>query len=274
MIKRLPVSILLFVLISPPAFAQSDSIHPILASEFTLTGGIFFPNEEFKISVHGETPRADVDFNDAFKVSRSESTGAMNFRWRFGEKWSLAGQYWSVSDVGKATLEEDVEWRDVVLEQGTFAKGEVGVDIARIFFGRKFSTSPKHEFGAGLGAHWLKLSASVEGQVLTNLGDTEHYRDSVSSAAPLPNLGAWYTYAFSPRWAITAKADWLSVSFDEYSGSLLNAGAGIDWAIMEHFGVGLSYNYFKIDVDVKKSDWKGSTRNTQQGPFLYFNATW
>ena len=272
------VLILLALGASPSSalLAQDQPGNPLLTSDFLVSGGVFFPRKEFKLAVNGDdlAPDDPIDFGDAIGYKEDESTFALDLKWRFGEKWSVSGQYWQTSDNSSATLEEDVHWEDVVFEQGTFVNGGVGFKVARLFFGRTFSTSEHHEFGLGLGLHWLEVEASLSGQILTNVGDTELYRGSVSADAPLPNIGGWYTYAFSPKWAVYTRLDWLSASIGDYSGGLWNLGAGVNWAFSKHVGATLAYNYFNLNIDVKKNDWNGSADLSQYGPFLSLTANW
>lgn len=268
---------LVLLITSPSALlAQSQQGHPLLTSDFILSGGVFFPQKEFKLGVNGDDLRPDdpIDWGDSLGYREDESTFALDLKWRFGEKWSVSGQYWQTSDDTTATLEEDVSWEDVVFEKGTFVEGGVGLKVARLFFGRTFSTSEHHEFGLGLGLHWLELKAHLGGQILTDRGDTEYYRGSVSADAPLPNIGGWYTYAFSPKWAVYTRLDWLSASIGDYSGGLWNLGAGVNWAFSKHVGATLAYNYFNLNIDVKKNDWNGSADLSQHGPFLSLTANW
>ena len=253
---------------------EAENVHPLLGDRFYVAAAAFFPQKEFKVAVDGSIPGEEIDFGDAFKLKESETTGAFNFQWRFGEKWSVSGQYWGLSDSKSAVLEEDIHWEDVVLEEGTYAKASTKFSVTRVFFGRRFSASDMHEFGLGAGLHWLEVGASIEGQALSNVGDTEVYRGSVSAGAPLPNIGGWYTYAFNSKWAFTSRLDWLSASVGEYSGSLWNAGVGLHWAIFDHFGAAASYNYFKLDVDVDKSDWHGGFETSQYGPSIQLSAYW
>lgn len=251
--------------------------HPVLSGRFYLGAGAYFPDKNFKVRVAGRLEpelNRDIDFEEAFKIDNSETTGAGEFRWRFGEKWSVSGQYWTISDSSTAVLTEDIEWEDVVFEEGTFASAGVGLDVARLFFGRDFSSGPQHEFGVGAGFHWLEVEAYVAGQIKTSLGDSEAYRGAVDASAPLPNIGAWYTWAWSPKWALQTRLDWLSASVGDYSGSLWNAKVGINWAVFEHFGITASWNFFKLDVDVDKSDWRGSVEVSQNGPFIALTAYW
>jgi hypothetical protein len=266
---------LLLALFPINSIAQTEqSHHPKLADTFSVGVGVFFPDKNFKVRVDGRLPGDYVDFEEAFKIDDSETTGAFDFRWRFGEKWSVQGQYWSVSDSGTARLTEDYVWDDVVFKEGTFASADLGLDVARVFFGRTFSSSPRHEFGLGLGFHWLELEAGIEGQILTDQGDSEFYRGDVSSGAPLPNIGAWYMHSWSEQWAFLAQVDWLSATIGDYSGSLWNAQLGVNWAVFEHFGIGASWNFFQLDVDIDKSDWRGAAEVSQNGPFLSLTAYW
>jgi hypothetical protein len=254
--------------------AQSSGGHPLISERYLLAAGMYFPDKDFEVQVNGNSPGELIDFDERFKTGSSESTGAFTFRWRWGEKWELQGQYWTTSDSGSAVLEEDIRWEDAVLQAGSFVGAGAGVDIARVFVGRKFSSGPNHEFGAGLGLHWLQLEAYVEGQALTNLGDTEFYRGAAQADLPLPNIGAWYTYAWSPKWALISRVDWLSASVGDYSGGLWNAQVGVNWAVFRNFGITVSYNYFELDGDVKEDSWRGSVTVSQSGPFLALTASW
>jgi hypothetical protein len=215
------LSFVIFILLLPaPLIAQSDdTYHPILQDDWYLGAGAFFPDKSFTIRVDGTNPGDDIDFQEAFGVDDSETTGAAILRWRFGEKWSVQAQYWKVSDSASAVLDQDLEWEDVIFREGTGVKAGTGLDVTRVFFGRRLSTSSQHEFGLGLGLHWL------------------------------------------------------SASIGDYSGSLWDAQVGVNWAVTDHFGIGASWNYFNLDVNVKASDWRGSAEVTQSGPFVSLSAT-
>jgi len=262
-------------LFSSPVTAQTaEDYHPFLTDKFNLQLGIFWPSKDVTLQIDGSSPGEEIDIDEEFGLSNADVTGSLTFRWRFGEKWSLAGQYWSTDDTGSAILEEDLEWEDVIFKAGTFAKVGVKSKIARVFFGRTLHTGPRHEFGAGAGFHWMELDTFIEGEIIIDENTTGFHRASVDGAIPLPNIGAWYMYSWSPKWLVQVRADWLSASIGDYSGSLWNAQAGIHWQTFENLGVGLYYNNFYLDVDVDKSDWHGRVENTNRGPFLALTATW
>jgi hypothetical protein len=264
------------LVISAPLFAQNQNdVHPWLEDDFIVNLGGFLPNKDFKIRVDGAVPGREIDFDESVDVTNDDTTGSLWFRWKFGDKWSVAGQYFATDDSGEAVLADDVFWGDNMLQAGSNVGAGVNVDLARVFFGRTFfTTAPQHEFGLGAGLHWLQIEAFLEGEVFVNDQSTGFRRETVSADLPLPNIGAWYWYSLSPRWLLTSRLDWFSASIGDYSGSLWNASVGVNFQPWEHVGFGLSYQMFQVDVDIDKSDWHGNAELTYSGPFLSVDFNW
>lgn len=258
--------------------AQADEWerNPLLEDKFRLSLGAFFANVDSTLSIRGSGELADsgIDFEEEFGLNNDQSRLSGTFYWRFGEKWSVAFQYFDQKSSSTAVLDEDIEWEDFILESGSNVSAGTFNEVYRLFFGRKFSTGDKHEFGAGLGVHWMEIGAFVAGEFILNGNSTGVRRESVSAAAPLPNIGAWYYYAWNKRWAAHARVDWLSANIDEYSGNLVNSAVGINFQASRHIALGLDYNYFNLDVDVDSGTWIGSADLERSGPFLYVTFDW
>jgi hypothetical protein len=266
---------LIIFLISRSVLAQNSEptgYHPFLSDRFNLGIGGFWPDKSFEIRVDGSDPGEDIDFEKELRHDESESTPSINFRWRYSKNWSLWGQYWALDSQGGTILTEDLEWGDTVFEEGTFVNAGIETSIFRVFFGRSYlNDSPWHEFGLGAGFHWLDIESFIEAQAITT---TTYQRESVSAAFPLPNIGAWYQYSWSPKWVTEVSSDWLSASIGDYKGGLLNTQIGVNYQMSDIFGVTLSYNYFIFDIDVNKSDWRGQIETRQQGLRLALTASW
>jgi hypothetical protein len=268
---------LLLAMLSGAVMAQepdnSTGYHPFLTDKFHLGIGGFWPQKSLQIQVDGSDPAEEIDFEEDLGFDESESTTSLNFRWRYSKNWSLWGQYWAVDSEAGTILTEDIEWQDVIFKEGTFARSGSDVSITRVFFGRTVISKPRHEFGAGAGIHWIKLDAFIEGQIISG-STTEFRRESVKSSLPLPNIGAWYMYSWSPKWLVDARLDWLSASIGKYSGGLWHAQGGIHYQISRTFGVGFAYSNFILDLDVDESDWHGFIETRQNGPRLELTASW
>lgn len=275
--RRISAFSLALALGLPAIVAQADDsepLHPQLTDRFYASIGAFVLDKELRIGLNGRDANDLVDFSDRWRFGSSETSIAGEFRWQFGEKWSLSGQYFESSDEARATLDEDVYWGDYIFREGTFAAAGVGMTVARAFAGRNFSAGPRHEFGLGAGVHWIELEAFIEGEAFINDEASGVRRESADVSGPLPNLGAWFDYALSPRWLVRTQFDWLDVSFDKYSGGLINASAGIDYQATDHFGLSLAYQYFNLDVTVDDTDWRGAVEIQYSGPFFAATFNW
>ena len=79
---------------------QAD-VHPYFTDKFVLDLGVYFPERSLTISVDGPViPGSpdDIDFEADFGVKKSDELFALNFGWRFGEKWELQGQYFKANE--------------------------------------------------------------------------------------------------------------------------------------------------------------------------------
>ncbi len=251
---------------------DSEGLHPFLESGFSLDFGIFYPDRQLDLAVNGTVTgiNDEVHFDEGVRLDNADNTFAAELAWRYRGRWSIVGQYFKSTDSAMAVLEEDIEWGDVVFGAGSNSAVGSQFSLTRIFFGRQLNTSKFHDVGIGAGIHWLHIGAFIEGEILIN-GTPEGARRSVSVEAPLPNVGVWYKYSMSPRWALRTRLDLFSASIDEYDGLLMNVSFGVNYQAFEHFGIGLNYNYVELNVNIKKSDWRGNIRTTYDG--VYVNAS-
>ena len=271
MIKAAIVVCLLCFTAPQLALAEdTEDLHPYLESGFSLDLGVFFPDRHLDLSVNGSVGgiNDEIDFDKGLQLGSADSTFAAEMSWRFRGKWSLVGQFFKSSDSASVMLEEDVEWGDVVFGAGSNAAVGTKFSLTRIFFGRQLDASRRHDIGIGGGIHWLHIGSFIEGEILVN-GTPAAARRSVSVEAPLPNIGAWYKYSISPRWALRARLDLFSADIGDYDGLLANVSLGVNFQAFENFGIGLNYNYFELDVGIDKSGWRGNFETIYDGVYVY-----
>jgi opacity protein-like surface antigen len=277
--KTLILALLCLPLLASELAAQDSEYHPVLSDNFILSVGAFRSDNSFTISAQGNTvdlDGSDIDFGDSVGVDESSTLANVQLRWKFGKgrKWSLWGQYFANDASGQATLEEDVEWQDVVFRQGTFVEGGVEIEILRVFIGRSLFKNEQNDFGIGIGLHNLDLSAYIGGEVILDETASGYERVSASNSQPLPNIGAWYNFSPAKRWALHGRVDWISADIGDYDGTMWNFNAGVNFQAFKHLGLDLSYQYFDIDFNVNKSDWRGGVNMSYSGPVLSATINW
>jgi len=267
----------LFCVVGLPvcALAQSD-VHPYMKNGFIVQAGAFLPQLSLDVSVDGSLTgeHPPLDYEGAIGASSSDEIFAAELIWRFGEKWSLRTQYFSGGRTATKVLEEDVEWGDAVFQQGSFVSAGTDLDITRLFFARDFSKSPHHEFGIGLGLHYMGFDAFLTGDLIVNGELFSAETRAVSADAPLPNIGGWYAYSPSEKWVFDVRLDWLDATIGEYSGELINFAAGANYQLFKHVGLGVKYQTFSLKFDIDKTDWNGRLKLKYDGAYLYLSANW
>jgi len=262
---------------SHSAIADDEAgFHPYLTDKYFVDLGVFFPERKVELSVDGpiSSAQGDIDFETEFGLKKSEDLFALNFGWRFGEKWQFGLQYFESSGQRQKALDEDVEWGEFVFGAGTGVRAGLDFSLIRTVLARRFASADHHDFGIGIGFHWLEIGAFIEGNAILNGVQAGFRRESVTANAPLPNIGAWYLRSLSENWAFSARFDWLSADVGDYDGTLINASAGINYRIFEHVGLGLSYNLFQLDIGVDKNGWRGDVRTSYEGVFVHATAYW
>lgn len=253
---------------------ESVEVHPYLDSKVVFDAGVYFADSMFRIKVDGSLGVAGetFDFEEQLRTDMENDIANFEVLWRFGEKWSLRAQYLKWDDKGSRTLQEDVVWGDITFGAGTGIAAGTDLGITRLFFGRRFQSPDRHQFGAGFGVHQLDIGAFIAGQAIINDEPVGARRESAKTSGILPNLGGWYMYSMSPRWALTTRVDWLGAEVDKYDGHIINAAVGINFRVFEHVGVGINYNFLELDVDVDEDLWNGSLTSQSDGVFLHLSA--
>lgn len=272
--RNISAPLALSLLAFPAIGLSDDNVHPEISSRFNIDLGVFFPDRTARLGA-GVDVGADsgIDFSDQFGLEKHHETFALDFSWRFGEKWSVSAQYFETSGKAEAELGEDVDWNGILFTRGSTVKASTGFALYRALVGRSFGSDERTDFGIGIGLHWLELNAALEGNIFVN-NNVAFTREAVAAAAPLPNIGAWYRYSLSPRWAFRARADWFSAAVDEYDGTLVNWQVGVNYKLFPNAGLGLAYNAIDLDVGIDNRRWYGNADLSFDGPFAFVSIYW
>ena len=97
---------------------------------------MFFPSKDFRIGVDGSVAGTsnDFDFDKSTGLSKSDNVFALEFKWRFGTKWSARMQYFATDQTEKAVLEQDIQWGDQTTVAGSSVTTGASFDLdARVF---------------------------------------------------------------------------------------------------------------------------------------------
>jgi hypothetical protein len=255
---------------------QNEYAQQIIDAKYQLSVGLFLPERQFTIGVNGSAPadNQEIEFDEELKLKNRDQIFAAEALWNFERRWRLSVQYFHISESVSRTLENDIEWEDVVYEAGSSISAYTAFTLTRLFLGWEFLSEPHHTFGVGFGIQQMKIKASIEGFAIVDGGGSPFLSESVRTEAPMPSIGFWYNRVLGSRWAFAVRGDWLAVSINPYNGSIINTAAGFSYAFNKNFGAGLNYNYFELDAGIRDDNWRGHVDLRYHGPYISIDAFW
>lgn len=264
----------LALLFATDAFSQSR--HPIQDRKFWVDAGLFYPEQSVTLTIDSDILGENLPIDLEGDLDLSERSGLFDgeIGWRFSQNWSVSLQYFETERNASRTLEEEIEWEDVVYEIGIDVRAGTGASVTRLAFDWLAINNDRHQVKLALGAHILSVDAFIEGQARLDDDSTEFRREEADTTAPLPNIGLGYVYSPNDRWALYINADWFGADIDIYSGELIDTFAGLNFRITDHFGVGLEYRYLSLDGSIDEDDWSGRLESSYQGPAIYLSGYW
>lgn len=253
-----------------------NGVHPLQSDRFKFAFGGFF--SELDGDIYLDPANIDhefeVDLQDDLGVDDSQVLPAAGLIWRYSNNGRLQGEYFSVGQDTKHTLDASIEWGDLDFAVGAKVKSDFDMDIVRAFWGYSLFKDERKELGVGVGIHYLNIEVSLKGNATINSTPVLNAKRGIDNWAILPNVGAFGNYAFSPKWIAFGRVDWISANIDDYSGGLWNLEAAIQYQAFEHAGIGLAYRYVNLNLDANKGrgDWGGDL--DYSGPLLFFTMNY
>ena len=180
---------------------------------------------------------------------------------RLGERWKIEAEYFQLNRSNSRAINRTIVWGNNTYPINTVVDGKFESTVYRLSGGYSFVKNEQAEVGAALGLFVTDFTASLTASTVGGKkGDT---------LAPLPTIGLYGAYAFSPRWLLSGRVDYFSLNYGDYDGSLKNFTAAIDYRLTRNFGVGAGYRYVDYDLSVTKSSFNGDIRYKFNGPTVY-----
>lgn len=249
------------------AHAQGDiPVHPALTDKFYIGAGVFFPKTATEAQLTSRTGvGASIDFEDSLGMQSAKTVPAGFARWRFGERWRLEVEYFQLNRSGERVTDRDIQWGENVYPANTNVRSKFDFSDLRISAGYSFFKRTDKEIGVGLGLHVAAYDVALSANVIG-----EEQQDVT---APLPVLSFYAQFALTERWALSARLDRFSLSYENYDGSLTALGIDIAYQPFRHVGFGVGYRSLFIDLEAEKSGRTLKLDQSFQGPLVFMNVS-
>jgi hypothetical protein len=268
-VSRIAICAFLFTPVSP-LLADSAQL-PLGEERFKLDIGAFIIDVGTGASLaFSEADGGQViDFEDDLGLASSKSVFRVDGYWRFAPRHRLNLAYYAFNRSADTRLETEIRWEELVLPIGSEVATEVKWELIPVSYAYSFYKNRKWEIAGSVGIHWMEMNASISSETTIGESIVIIQREESATSGPLPMLGIHVDYQPAEKWLVGGKIQYFSTDYEEYDGSIFDAGIYAEYLVDRNWSVGVGYNYFYIDVDVDEDDWDGNLRYEYSGIQVY-----
>ena len=261
---------LLALLLAAQAFAagaqETIPNHPALTDKFYLGAGAFFPKTATSAQLTTRTSiGVSIDFEETLGMQTAKTVPVAFARWRLGERWRVEAEYFQLNRSGEKTIDRNIQWGENVYPVNASVQSKFDFSDLRVSVGYSFFKTRDKEIGVGLGLH---VAAYDVGLTSNSVGSEQQ-----DVTAPLPVLSVYGQFALTDHWAVSARLDRLSLSYQNYDGSLTAMGIDLMYQPFRHVGFGIAYRDLFIDLQAEADGRTAKFKQSFQGPMLFMNVS-
>ena len=258
---------LALLLAAVTANAQETPRHPLLNDTFRVSlGGLYGDSTtEARLGSSAGGTGVAINFEDTLGLPEKKWVGEAMMYWRFADRWRLDLDYFRLARNGSRTLSADATWGDNTFTAGTVVNSSFQLSDLRAALGYSFFRRQDKEVGIGVGLHSTSFKASIDA---AGIGGR-----SESATAPLPFLALYGAFALTDTWALSMRADWLSLSYDKYSGGIRSTAFDVVYQPFKHVAFGIGMHSLNLHLDVDNPHAKFQTRVGLEGPAAFMSVS-
>ena len=245
-------------------------------SQFTAAVGYMWLDADGRFDLVGSSgDRVTVIDLDRLGIDDSKGSLWATLNWRSRDSnWGAWFAYWSFSSAGFRIWEDELVLEDeVIVPIGAAVVTDITTDWYILEATYSFIQNDHWDAGIGFGVHVVDIETTLA--VDARFGDAKESISvsSLDSLAPLPNFLGYLHYRHGERWHFTTRAGWFGLSYDKYSGEMLNFHALARYNLSDRWAVEAGYQFVELDVDIDEGSYVGLFDMDFSGPLatLRFN---
>jgi len=211
--------------------------------------GFFATSIDTRIRLDGHLGAADggwdfgttIDLADQLNVETSVNVFRAEAMWNFGQKHRLDLAWFDMKETGHTVLDRNIDFGDEDFTVNLPVDSYFRTNILRLAYTYYFIEKPRVRLGASLGFHVMKVASGIS---VPNSSATEN----IGVTAPFPVLGINFDYAATSRLLLRVHGEYLTLSYDNYDGELIDFYGAAEWRLNQSWSLGGGLEYFDIDV--------------------------
>lgn len=261
-------------LLLPGAALAGDDDSNLLAQRFQFGLGTFINGSSLNIRVDGEAGEIGTPVNWGKTIGdRDDSRFRLDGLWRITERHHLRLMFTDYSSSAEREIDEEIIWDGDLIPVGVVARGAFGFEVFEAAYEYAFVKRPDVEIAGSVGLHYTQLEATLLADVEVDGEQALVERGGTADVdAPLPVFGARGQWRLGHDFYADMLGQAFYLSVGDYTGRILNLRATLLWQWHPRVGVGIGYDWFRVDIDGDSDGFEGTMDWTYQGPQVFLNV--
>jgi len=211
-----------------------------------------------------------IDFDRA-GLKESDSSYWLSVNWRSpNSRWGAWFGAWRYDVDGSSIWEDRLELPDGnEIPVGASVISEFDAQWYILEATYSFYRSETVDTGIGLGIHAVDLDTTITAHFQIGDREAEAISENLDILAPLPNVLAYISWEFAPRWILNARVGYFSLDYDKYSGDIINAHCMVYYSFSPRWALGVGYQFVELDLAVDQTDFVHIYDIDFAGPMAY-----
>ena len=208
----------------------------------------------------------EFSFEDDFGLPDSDSQWRGEITIRLRERGKLRVDMFTLAREGAAVMTRNIDFGDE-----TFAAGEnvnSSFDWSALNFTWTYSLLHNDRYEAGIGAGLHLIEAATSATI-----PARGVRESFDGSGPFVTLAFDGVWRISPRFAFSARAQWLELAVSDITGTLADYHADVQFRWRPNLAFGLGYQGNRMRLDVPEENPGGLMKFKVSGFELFLRAS-
>ncbi len=250
--------IFIISIFSQHVYAKNKDIENLPWDRFSLNVGVFVASLDSDIQLGTKGVGVSVDLEETLGLDTTMFIFRVDGSWRFTRnlRHRLDFSWYDLSRDTTRTLPKKIEIGNTEFEGEV--KSSLDIQVFKGAYSYSFFQDDRFDLSASLGLYVMPIKFEIKSTGRTILpGPLTFERESESITAPLPVLGIYLDFAFTPKVFLSTTFELFYLKFDQYKGSLANASMALEYNAFKHIGFGIALESFIVSIEADGEDYPG-----------------
>jgi len=245
-----------FIAILPGLALAEEGEQEQLPGKLMIRGGwAYVWDANTTVAFPGSVSGVGTSIDFAQTLGGDTSTDALRIEalYRFNERHSLGFSWYRIGLAGQKALNEQIQIEDQTIDVGASVSTSLNLNLYRLLYNYSFYRNEKVELAVSPGLYMsnIKFMLSAQGTINGVTAASSVIEEQLT--LPLPSIGGVVNYNITPRLQSQIRADFFYLKVGDFSGSMFEFYAGLEYRLFKNFALGAAYDRLVVDVQDQSS---------------------